>query len=283
MFFEKKSILTILSMKHSTIIWGLLFSLFAALIAYCLGSNPHDFSQSQCKLCHTGEPNSPEFLTVKSSSLTCKTCHKEIFESGFMHPVDIIPEKVTVPRDMPLSNNGLLTCNTCHNVHADYKKSSNFLRRQELPRIFCVICHSDGSMGHSHASTLAVAHFSASHTASESGLTGPLDAISKNCLSCHDGTQGSSVPINTGNWDHSSSFSGPTLGKKHPIGIHYEQARLRSGRKTDLRPISEVDKRINFFDGQIGCGSCHNPYSQGQDHLVMSDRRSALCFSCHMM
>lgn len=271
-------------MKHSTIIWGLLlFSLFGALMTYCLGTNPHDFPQSQCILCHTGDPNSPEFLNVKSSSLTCKTCHQEIFEGGFIHPVDIIPEKATVPRDMPLSKTGLLTCDTCHDVHADYKKSTNFLRRQEPPQIFCVICHNDGSTGNSHMSTLAEAHFTAGHIASENGMTGTLDSLSKNCIGCHDGTQGSSVPINTGNWDHSSSFSGPTLGKKHPIGIQYEQARLRPGRKTDLRPINEVDKRINFFDGQIGCCSCHNPYSQDQDQLVMSDMRSALCFACHMM
>ncbi len=83
-------------MKHSTIIWGLLLlSLFAALMTYCLGTNPHDFSQSQCILCHKGDPNSPEFLNVKSSSLTCKTCHQEIFESGFMHPVDIREIEIT--------------------------------------------------------------------------------------------------------------------------------------------------------------------------------------------
>ena len=271
-------------MKYSTIIWGLLFSLFVALMAYCLGPDPHDFSQSECILCHTGDPNSPGSLTVKSGSLTCKTCHQEILESGFMHPVDIIPEKVTVPRDMPLSRTGLLTCNTCHDIHADYKKFPKFLRRQEPPQIFCVICHSDGSIGSSHASTLAVAHFTASHIASEDGMTGSIDPLSKSCLSCHDGTQGSSVAINAGSWDHGSSFSGPTLGKKHPIGINYEQARMKSGRKTDLRPINEVDKRINFFDGQIGCGSCHNPYlNKGQDRLVMSNMRSALCFACHML
>ena len=67
------------------------------------------------------------------------------------------------------------------------------------------------------------------------------------------------------------------------LGIDYEMARLRGGRKTDLRPINEVDRRINFFDGQIGCGSCHNPYLQGHNQLVMSNRRSALCFACHML
>lgn len=273
-------------MKRSTIIWGALFSLSAALVAYCLGPTPHDFTESQCVLCHIGDPTSPESLAARSSSLTCKNCHQEIFESGFMHPVDIIPEKVTVPRDMPLSETGLITCNTCHDVHGDYQlfdSTSNFLRRQEPPHIFCAICHSDDDMGTSHASTLAEAHFTTSHITSGDGMSGSIDSLSKNCISCHDGTQGSSVPINTGDWTHSSSFSGPTLGKKHPIGIHYEEARMRSGRKTDLRPINEVDKRINFFDGQVGCGSCHNPYIEGLDRLVMSNRRSALCFACHML
>jgi predicted CXXCH cytochrome family protein len=271
-------------MKLFTIIWGLLFfSLFAALVTYCLGPDPHDFAPSECILCHTGSPDSPEFLNVRSSSLTCKPCHQDVFESGYIHPVDIIPENVTVPRDMPLSRTGLLTCDTCHDIHADYQKFPNFLRRQESPHIFCLICHSDDSMGESHASTLAEAHFTANHIASESGMTGTIDPLSKNCLGCHDSTQGSSVSLSKGRWNHGSNFPGPTLGQQHPIGIHYEQARMRPGRKTDLRPIDEVDKRINFFDGQVGCGSCHNPYSQGQDQLVMSDRGSALCFACHML
>ena len=275
-----------MAMKRSSIIWVSLFSIFAALIAYCIGPSPHDFSQSECVLCHSGDPNSPGPMSVKSGSLTCKNCHLEIFESGYMHPVDIIPQNVTVPRDMPLSKTGLFTCNTCHDVHADYKKfgsKTNFLRRQEPPHIFCAICHSDGNTGSSHASTLGEAHFTTSHIASGYSMDGSIDSLSKNCISCHDGTQGSSVAINTGSWNHSSSYSGPKLGEKHPIGINYEQARMRSGRKTDLRPINEVDKRINFFNGQVGCGSCHNPYLDGHDRLVMSNRRSALCFACHMM
>ena len=67
----------------------------------------------------------------------------------------------------------------------------------------------------------------------------------------------------------------------HPIGIDYEAARTRPGRKTDLRPMSAVDPRIKFFDGKVGCGSCHDPFIDTDNDLVMTNRGSALCFACH--
>ena len=69
----------------------------------------------------------------------------------------------------------------------------------------------------------------------------------------------------------------------HPIGIDYEEARTRAGRKTDLRPMDQVDQRILFFDGKVGCGTCHNPYGELMSHLVMENSRSRLCFACHMI
>ena len=255
-----------------------------ALLVHCLENNPHSFEESACVLCHQGDPSSPVSLAGRESR-TCITCHADVYESGYMHPVNVVPERVGIPADMPLSRSGLITCNTCHNVHSDHEtgfgEKTYFLRRLERGRAFCVACHTEsdltGSSG--HAEYLGEAHFRSQYISS--GLGQEIDTMSKNCITCHDGAYGSAVVVNSGSWQHSSSYGGDRMGGKHPIGIDYEMARLRHGRKTDLRPIFEVDRRIMFFDGTIGCGSCHNPYSQYATKLVMSNRRSALCFACH--
>lgn len=265
----------------------ILFICFLGLIVYCLERNPHDFDETECVLCHQGDPSSPNSLARSQTSLVCRNCHVDIFESGFMHPYDVKPEKVQIPRDFPLSSSGLITCSTCHNVHSSYMTAygikTSFLRREEKGRAFCASCHTQRSLSGDvgHEFMLGEAHFQSKYISSTIGYE--IDKTSKNCISCHDGSYASSVSISTGVWGHSSNYRNKRLGRKHPIGINYEQARLRSGRKTDLMPMSIVDPRIQFFDGKIGCGSCHNPYSSIENDLVMSNRRSALCFACHLV
>ncbi|MBC8318079.1 MAG: hypothetical protein H8E41_09240 [Desulfobulbaceae bacterium] len=269
-------------MKKSFFI--ILCLLGAALFVHCLENNPHDFKNAECVLCHQGDPSSPVSL-VGHQARMCITCHADVYESGYMHPVNVVPEHVDIPADMPLSRSGLITCNTCHDVHSEHEtgfgEKTYFLRRLERGRAFCVACHTEndltGSAG--HAEYLGEAHFQSEYISSGFGQN--IDAMSKNCISCHDGAYGSAVTVNSGSWQHSSNYTGGKMGGKHPIGVDYEMARLRHGRKTDLRPMYEVDRRITFFNGTVGCGSCHNPYSQHDTRLVMSNRRSALCFACH--
>ncbi|MFH1218039.1 MAG: cytochrome c3 family protein [Pseudomonadota bacterium] len=270
-----------------TIIFSLLFLCFLSLLVYCLEQNPHEFKENECVICHQSAPGTPNSIVRESPTLACTGCHKDLLASGFMHPIDVKPDKVSIPPDFPLSPSGLIVCTTCHGIHGGYLNSSgettDFLRRQERGRAFCTSCHSrsglSGAGGHELA--LGEAHFQSKYITTGEGQE--LDETSKNCITCHDGTYGSSVSITTGVWQHSSSYGGgrSSVGGKHPIGIDYEQARLRHGRKTDLRPMSMVDPRIHFFDGRLGCGTCHDPYSHLENDLVMSDARSALCFACH--
>lgn len=107
---------------------------------------------------------------------------------------------------------------------------------------------------------MAEAHFQSKYISM--GYGQELDPTSKNCITCHDGTYASSVSINAGTWQHSGGMGTSRLdNSKHPIGIDYEVSRKKYGRKTDLRPINLVDKRLHLFDGKLGCGTCHNPYS----------------------
>ncbi len=110
---------------------------------------------------------------------------------------------------------------------------------------------------------------------------GPSSLI---CLGCHDGT----VATSTIGSSHSmlagvrEGFSVPKdfVWRDHPIGIPYP-----TGNRREYRPIAFVEKtRVRLPQGRIECISCHDPHHTSglDDLLVMSNRRSALCLSCHV-
>lgn len=110
---------------------------------------------------------------------------------------------------------------------------------------------------------------------------GPTSLI---CLGCHDGTVGTSMISGA----HAllagvrGGFYAPGdyAWRDHPIGIPYR------GDGRDLRPESFVTKagRIRLPDGAVECISCHDPHNESgvPKMLVMSNRRSALCLTCHI-
>jgi len=142
--------------------------------------NPHEHIQSllsgdakvnsvQCLSCHKKAPLStplksgkhviPEMSSfVKSETMLCATCHGDDNSS---HIVGITPE-YSVPADLPLNENGQVTCITCHYVHGDLKSdkpmaSTSFMdqlfNRQRLSKSYvlrrnnsegdlCLACHS---------------------------------------------------------------------------------------------------------------------------------------------
>ncbi|MEW6290916.1 MAG: cytochrome c3 family protein [Thermodesulfobacteriota bacterium] len=274
-------------MKRS-VLFFLLFLGGLSLLVYCLERSPHDFAESECGMCHRGDPAAASSLLPEGSTVACTGCHGDILRSGFMHPVDVRPVQVRIPRDFPLARSGMIVCTTCHGVHSAHidtlGQKTYFLRRQERGRAFCAGCHSQATLaGGGHELGLGEAHFQSKYIST--GYGQELDETSKNCISCHDGTYGSSVSISSGVWQHGGNYAsaGVGLDRKHPIGIDYEEARAKHGRKTDLRPLAMVDPRIQLYDGRLGCGTCHNPYSHLDKDLVMSNERSALCFACHQM
>jgi predicted CXXCH cytochrome family protein len=66
--------------------------------------------------------------------------------------------------------------------------------------------------------------------------------------------------------------------RDHPIGVPYPSDRQ------DYNPQSSLAGRgVPLPDGRVECISCHDPHDRtGHDHmLVISNRGSALCRSCH--
>jgi predicted CXXCH cytochrome family protein len=272
-------------MRQKSVLAFLFVCVVLAIVVFCVEYPPHAFKN--CTTCHVAQNPSGAVAREMTAPVTqlCSTCHEKILSEGYMHPVDVRPQRVVIPADMPLSPYGEIMCATCHDVHSDYftpySTPSHFLRRQESGKAFCRICHGDpNALGQGHKGSLGEAHFRSGYIASSARQE--LDPMSRNCVSCHDGTFASSISIQAGAWQHEKGFMLHDQGS-HPVGIDYESARFNRGRKSDLKPIALVDTRIRFFDGKVGCGSCHNPYSTLQKKLVMTDENSKLCFSCHIV
>lgn len=260
--------------------------LLTTVLVYSKGKKTHDFDKTECAICHTTNSNSIRNEVYSALTSKCMTCHTTLYDKGYMHPVDITPKNVRVPLDFPLSPTGTLTCATCHDIHTDpetpFGKKSFFLRRYEKGKSFCNICHQDtDALKMGHETVFREAHFDSKYIAKDKASE--IDSMSRNCLSCHDGSIGSSVKLNAGQWRHSKNFLEHDQGGMHPIGMIYGDL-VTQNPKAMLKPLDAVDKRIRFFEGgKVGCGSCHDPYATIPKKLVIEDIQSRLCFACHKM
>lgn len=109
---------------------------------------------------------------------------------------------------------------------------------------------------------------------------GPTSLV---CLGCHDGslatsTLGSAHALLAG---VRSGFAVDTLVslRDHPIGVPYPRG------DPGYRPAPLVEARgVRLPEGRVECVSCHDPHNRaGIDKmLVRSNRRSALCLTCHV-
>lgn len=109
---------------------------------------------------------------------------------------------------------------------------------------------------------------------------GPTSLI---CLGCHDGT----VATSTIGSSHAllagvrEGFAVPDgfAWRDHPIGIRYPS------NPREYHPQAFVEsKNVRLPEGRLECISCHDPHNVGgyDGMLVMSNRRSALCLTCHI-
>jgi predicted CXXCH cytochrome family protein len=111
---------------------------------------------------------------------------------------------------------------------------------------------------------------------------GPTSLI---CLGCHDGT----VATSTISSSH-AMLAGVRVGfevpdgfvwRDHPIGVLYPPI----NEPGEFHPGSFVAARgIRMPEGRVECISCHDPHNEtGVKYmLTMSNKRSALCLTCHI-
>jgi predicted CXXCH cytochrome family protein len=108
---------------------------------------------------------------------------------------------------------------------------------------------------------------------------GPTSLI---CLSCHNGALAPSTVASSHAMlsAHRAGFDIDGFSTRdHPIGVEYPV------RQKGYRPRAAVFNfgAISLPQNRMECVSCHDPHNAaGVEHmLVMSNRRSALCLSCH--
>ncbi len=250
--------------------WIVLAVLLIATASVVLGlpEGPHEFLSGECALCHIDEKNEP--MGIKTSiTPACEKCHPNAKDTQ-SHPVDMYPS-LSIPEDMLLIE-GRFTCVTCHYVHPKKKRSlinqHFFLRRQIRGPLFCNICHEIDEKGHI---VLENVH-QGTYTVTDSNTR--IDRISLECIECHDTHfKGPRDLTGSGSWKHLSN-------KSHPIGVSYEAAAMKS--RNNFRGQHMISKEVMLFDGNVGCGTCHNIYSHRENMLVMDNTRSRLCFECHI-
>jgi predicted CXXCH cytochrome family protein len=240
----------------------------------------HDF-EGRCLDCHLTVPRDGENPGTFTRDVTnmCRSCHKAVQELS--HPVDIKPS-MDVPGVFPLDWKGDITCVTCHPVHRDGFGEAH-LRVRAQGEGFCTMCHSDLD-AKLHNVSLGTAHVASSKNVGRYmplEVERTLDELSLRCMACHDATFSSDSlvekppPLMAGLFHNNEG-----LGLSHPIGVSYLEAkRLYKGA---YRDAEDLPKEIRLFGGQVGCGTCHNPYSKQHQELVMSNEKSALCLACHV-
>jgi predicted CXXCH cytochrome family protein len=196
----------------------------------------------------------------------CLSCHN--FDPVLSHPVDVSPS-MAVPRDLPLLN-GKVSCTSCHNApagHGETRAARASVRGSAGG--LCAQCHKDkGDKNVGHFSSGALpAHL----VRSGEVMRGQADRESTACLACHDGAAAEDAG------DIPGYRKSMHLDGSHPIGVRY-------GERRDISLVDRdrLDRRVRLFGQEIGCGSCHSPYSKVDKLLVISNLKSRLCLSCHV-
>jgi len=266
-------------LKKTLIIILLVISAAAARLVLSQWSSYHDF-EDKCLDCHLTVPKPGETprIFTRDISKMCWSCHKNV--QDLSHPVDMAPS-MDVPQAFPLDWKGHITCATCHPIHKSGFGYSH-LRSRATGEGFCTMCHSDLSTK-LHNVALGTAHVGSSKNVSKYlplEKERVLDDLSLRCMQCHDATFSSDTLVEKPSDSAGLFHNTGDLGVSHPIGVSYLEAKRQY--KGAYRNVSELPKEIKLFGGQVGCGSCHNPYSKQHNELVMSNRGSALCLACHV-
>jgi predicted CXXCH cytochrome family protein len=264
----------------------LVLSLTGAVLAadpFATGLTPSATARFSDKLSAAlGPAYSAPGSAAHMSAQQCASCHQ--VDSTFSHPTGVRPS-FAVPAAFPLSQ-GAIACTTCHldtaSAHAEARQNGSFLLRGTADNsAFCYNCHASNEMTSQaqHPMATGFAHLQWPRQAGRSVHTlSAGDDGSRSCLMCHDGTVAS------------DSFGGATglPGQRHATGGHptsvaYSPSARNGGDGWALRPAGTLDARLRLFNGQVGCATCHSPYSRQEKLLVMDNHSSKMCLSCHEM
>lgn len=225
----------------------------------------HQFTDQHCRQCHLSDPDGNELLFAADIDTLCRQCHT--LAASNVHPSGVaIREPGAFPDGFWLDAEGRLNCATCHDPHPEAEREyPNLLRTAAEDKGFCEECHEPATP---HTSVTFVAHSKAYTPLTDAAAV--ADPVTRDCMLCHDPK------------DPMATFC--VLGQKgecsgHIVGAYYEQLAAGNPGLQDRQALPEA---ISLYEGRVGCASCHSIYSRQDKLLVIDNRESALCRSCHI-
>ncbi len=260
--------------------------------------NPH-WTGKDCDVCHEERPEPGEKdLRLKFGGddvAMCNSCHTTAFARADLHPVNITPregDRIQIPDELPLRGNKI-TCLTCHDILAHIQKSPpeqftnpDFLRGGPYARKteICFRCH-------------RVAEYTKINPHEQVAQDGSV--LTSRCLFCHQTLPDPERAKNLEDVTFKTEI-GTFCTACHPKEETNHPARVVHTLKPEqqmLSHIEEAEQRFNvslpLFEGQIFCGTCHNPHAQGiierQEAAKGSEEKRRLrlsgsydlCIACH--
>ncbi|HHL39433.1 MAG TPA: hypothetical protein ENJ37_02895 [Deltaproteobacteria bacterium] len=308
----KKAYFTIL---FFTVLFGQAAPLRAASPVVQQGPN----SAKECAICHYNwidvfyrmgvGTDIAAYPTEKhvAKEMMCYSCHDgsvvdsrlKVWETS-RHKTGVKPsDRVTVPKEFPLDEEGRIQCFTCHSAHGvDTRpgiERTIFLRTSNENSAMCRMCHRDKDRGPEFGShPVDMEDFEVPRAIIEAG--GKLGTTKNRiiCQTCHT-PHGSTadhflvIPNSGEGLTHSALCE--TCHSRKPDMKSRAELSMHS-HPVDVKLIDEArlperwgngEKPYLSFDGRINCRTCHSPHNgtRGTPLLVESNRASALCTTCH--
>lgn len=155
----------------------------------------------------------------------------------------------------------------------------------------CIFCHAPHNAQTiaeaplwNHQSTVAT-YTLYSGPGTMNATVGQPGAVSKLCMSCHDGTVaiGNFGTITTDtHYVTGKSLMGTNLSNDHPIGFTYDAA-LVTADKGLVAPATVVAAGLPLFTNKMECSTCHGVHDNtNTPFLRKTNAASALCLTCHI-
>lgn len=222
------------------------------------------FTGKYCEECHTRTPEKGQEKHLKFNGDLKKLCSCHDYGPGkYTHPVGIIPseeKKARMPGDFP-TENGILTCNTCHEIQLQCERvqfvsvNRKFLRGgpYKTRTGICFSCHDESKYKKLDPHTQ---------------LNAAGEIIEEVCLYCHAEKPDEKI----------ATFENITLIgdikmvcerchnalEKHPSGR--DHLKKPNEKMLDRMKISEILYSTIFpldHEERITCITCHNPHERG--------------------
>ena len=108
------------------------------------------------------------------------------------------------------------------------------------------------------------------------GRTVRLQATTRSCMVCHDGTSGTGVDTQRPDAAPSTLSA---MHRSHPVDVDYAVAQIR--KPSLLHPAAALPPSLVLPGGLVTCVTCHDGASREPAHAAVTASRSRLCTSCH--